>query len=137
MPERHETADLVQRFADALNASDLDAVDALLHEDVTFDLPGEGRAFGREAFRRVRMDRARHLDERMSDLAVMVDDHGGRAAVEYTLRGIYRETMAGAPPAENQSYSLSAGMFVEVDDGLITRVTAYHDPVEWRRQVGR
>ena len=41
----------------------------------------------------------------------------------------------GLPPANGQRYSLSAGIFFEIDDGLISRVTTYYNLADWIAQV--
>ena len=135
MASPQDTRALVRRYLDAFNASDFDAMEATLHEDVAHDINQGGREVGREAFRRFNMQMARHYDERLSDIVIMTDEHGGRAAAEFTVRGTYRETAEGLPPAHDQSYSLPAGIFFEVDEGQITRVTTYYDLEEWKRQV--
>ena len=131
-----DTRALIRRYLDAFNASDFDAMEAKLAEDVVHDVNQGEREVGREAFRRFNMEMARHYDERLSDIVVMVDEHGTRAAAEFTVRGIYRETADGLPPARDQSYSLPAGIFFEVDDGEITRVSTYYNLKDWIAQVG-
>ena len=131
-----DTRALVRRYLDAFNASDFEAMEATLHEDVAHDVNQGGREVGREAFRRFNMTMARHYDEQLSDIVVMTDEGGHRAAAEFTVRGTYRETAEGLPPARDQSYSLPAGIFFEVDDGLITRVSTHYNLEEWKRQVG-
>ena len=136
MADPAETRALVRRYLDAFNASDFDAMEATLHDDVAHDVNQGEREVGREAFRRFNMEMARHYDERLSDIVVMVDEHGTRAAAEFTVRGVYRETAEGLPAASDQSYSLPAGIFFAVEDGAITRVTTYYNLAEWKRQVG-
>ena len=136
MADPAETRALVRRYLDAFNASDFDAMEATLHEDVAHDANQGGREIGREAFRRFNMEMARHYDERLSDVVVMVDEHGSRAAAEFTVRGIYRETADGMPKAADQSYALPVGIFFVVDDGEITRVSTYYNLADWKRQVG-
>lgn len=136
MPDPAETRALVRRYLDAFNTSDFDAMEATLHEDVAHDVNQGERQIGRDAFRRFNMEMARHYDEKLADVVVMVDEHGGRAAAEFTVRGTYRETVKGLPPARDQSYSLPAGIFFEAEDDAITRVSTYYNLEEWKRQVG-
>ena len=136
MADPTETRALVRRYLDAFNASDFDAMEATLHEDVAHDVNQGEREVGREAFRRFNMEMARHYDERLADIVVMVDEHGTRAAAEFTVRGVYRETAEGMPPAADQSYSLPAGIFFDIEDGTISRVSTYYNLSEWKRQVG-
>lgn len=110
---RSETEKLLRRFFDAVNASDSAAALACLAEDVAHDRPG-GREIGHDAFRQFLAGRMRHGGETIADIAIMTDEGGGRAAAEFTRRG------RGAIGA---SYSTAAGLFFEIDDGLITRVS--------------
>lgn len=135
MADPASTRALVRRYLDAFNASDFDAMEDTLAEDVAHDINQGGREIGRDAFRRFNMAMARHYDERLADVAVMVDEHGTRAAAEFTVRGVYRETAEGMPPAADQSYSLPAGIFFAVEDDAITRVSTYYNLAEWKRQV--
>jgi steroid delta-isomerase-like uncharacterized protein len=86
---------------------------------------GGGREIGRDKFRWYLGLRARWFNERVSDIVIMVS--GIHAAAEVTLRGTYRSAPEGWPEARGQRYSIPAGMFFEVDDGLISRVTVYQD----------
>ncbi len=67
----------------------------------------------------------------------MVGQGGGRAAAEFTVRGTYLSTAEGLPEANGQTYSLPAGIFFEVDDGLISRVTTYYNLSDWTAQVSK
>ena len=116
---KDETRALVRRFLDAVNARDGDSARACLAEDVALDLADGRRAIGDEAFRDFLAERLRRGDETMADVAIMTDEDGGRAAAEFTRRG-RRVSASGAP---GQVYSVAAGMFFEVDDGKITRVS--------------
>lgn len=126
---------LVKSFLDALNAADHDAALAMLGEDVVHDTH-DGRKIGKDAFRWFLGMASRNFRETISDVAIMVDEGGGRAAAEFTVRGVYLSTVEGLPAADGQSYALRDGMFFEIDDGLITRVTACRDHAELKRQLG-
>ena len=118
-----ETRDLVGRFVAAFNAGAHEAMLALLSEDVAHDLPNGTREIGRDHFRWFLGLCGRHFRETWADVAVMVGDGGVRAAAEFTRRGVYQATADGLPPASGQRYAAAAGLFFEVDDGLITRVS--------------
>ena len=90
---------------------------------------------GREKFRWFNAMMAEHYDEQLGDIAVMVSEDAHRAAAEFTVRGTYRKTVEGLPAANGQSYSLPAGIFFEIDDGLISRVSTYYNLKEWIRHV--
>jgi len=65
----------------------------------------------------------------------MVSESGVRAAAEFTVDGQYIATAEGLPSANGQHYSLPAGIFFEVDDGRISRVTTYYNLKQWIAQV--
>ena len=126
---------LVRSFLDALNAANHDAALAMLGEDVVHDTH-DGRKIGKDEFRWFLGMASRNFRETISDVAIMVDEGGGRAAAEFTARGVYLSTVEGLPVADGQSYALRDGMFFEIDDGLITRVTVCRDHAELKRQLG-
>lgn len=126
---------LVKSFLDALNAANHDAALAMLGEDVVHDTH-DGRKIGKDEFRWFLGMASRNFRETISDVAIMVDEGGGRAAAEFTARGVYLSTVEGLPAADGQSYALRDGMFFEIDDDLITRVTVCRDHAELKRQLG-
>ena len=130
-----DTVALVQRYLASLNASDVQGVLGCLHEEVAHDINQGGREIGREKFRWFMAARNRHYREELSDIVVMANEAGNRAAAEFTVRGTYLETAEGAPEASGQHYSLAAGIFFEIDDGLISRVSAYSNRADWLAQV--
>lgn len=113
-----------------------DAMLALLAEDVAHDVNQGARETGKPAFR----DFLRHMDqayrEAITELVVMVDATGRRAAAEFMVEGEYLATDGDLPPARGQRYRLPAGAFFAVADGRITRVSTYYNLEDWLRQVG-
>ena len=134
MPQE-ATEKLIRAYLDAFNASDSEAMLALLCEDVIHDINQGGREIGREKFRWFNAMMREHYSETLGDIAVMVSADGTRAAAEFTVRGTYLKTAEGLPPANGQGYSLPAGIFFEVEDGLIARVTTYYNLTDWIAQV--
>lgn len=130
-----EARGLIERYLAAFNASDHEAMLSLVSEDVAFDDEWGERLIGKEKLRWSLGLAARHFREELSDIAVMTAPGGGRAAAEFTLRGTYLATADKLPEARGQRYVLPAGMFFEIDDGLITRVTAYRPVAQWQRQL--
>ncbi|WAJ26221.1 nuclear transport factor 2 family protein [Antarcticirhabdus aurantiaca] len=110
---------LLRRFVDALNASDWDAALACLDDDVAIDGTTGERSIGRDAFREALAAEARRVRRSIGDLVVMVAPDGVHAAAEFTLRG---------EPADGQgrSFSVPAGLFFEIADGRIARISARH-----------
>jgi len=135
--QRSEAEALVKRYLDAFNKGDVDGMLACLHEDVAHDINQGGREIGREKFRWFMATMNRHYREALSDVVVMADESGRRAAAEFTVRGTYLETAEGLPQADGQSYSLPAGIFFELDEALISRVSTYYNLADWITQVER
>jgi steroid delta-isomerase-like uncharacterized protein len=67
----------------------------------------------------------------------MASEDGHRAAAEFNVRGVYKATDSGLPPATGQTYVLPAGTFFAVRDGRIARVTTYYNLTEWILQVSK
>ena len=131
----NETEVLIRAYLEAFNASDSEAMLALLAEDVIHDINQGSREIGREKFRWFNAQMAQHYREELADIPIMVSSDSHRAAAEFTVRGTYIKTAEGLPEASGQHYSLSAGVFFEVDDGLISRVSTCYNLQEWIRQV--
>ena len=128
-------ADLIRAYLEAFNRGDRPAMLALLTEDVAHDVNQGGREVGREAFAAfmARMDRC--YRERLTDIVVMADATGTRAAAEFVVEGEDLATDEGLPPAAGQRYRLPAGAFYEIRGGRIARVTMFYNLQDWLRQV--
>lgn len=132
-----ETAALITRYIAAFNAGDAEGMLACLADDVAHDINQGDREIGKDRFRWFLGMMARHYRETLADVVVMTGQGGGRAAAEFTVRGTYLSTAEGLPEANGQTYSLPAGIFFEVDDGLISRVTTYYNLADWIAQVSK
>ena len=132
-----DSAELIHRYYAIFNSGDREAFLALLNEDVVHDL-NQGRAeTGKEAFRQFleRMDRC--YAEQVEEVCVFQSEADpSRAAAEFFVRGVYRSTDEGLPPATGQNYRLRAGAFFEISDGRISRITNYYNLEEWLRLIG-
>lgn len=132
-----ETAKLIERYIAAFNAGDNEGMLACLGDDVVHDINQGGREIGKDKFRWFLGMMDRHYREELVDVAVMTGQGGGRAAAEFTVKGTYLATAEGLPEADGQTYSLPAGIFFEIDDGLISRVTTYYNLADWTAQVSK
>lgn len=65
----------------------------------------------------------------------MVAADGARAAAEFVVQGRYLATDEGLPAATGQAYTLPAGSFFAIREGLIARVTTYYNLQDWLAQV--
>lgn len=130
-----ETAALIRRYYDAFNAHDWTGMIACLHDDIGHDVNEGDKRSGKEKFAAFMQHMDRCYDERLTDIVVMTAPDSKRAAAEFIVNGVYKETDAGLPPARGQKYKLPAGAFFEIRDGLIARVTTYYNLRNWIAQV--
>jgi len=132
--------DLVRAYYAAFNAGDAEAFLALLTEDVVHGISQGGEEVGKDAFRRFIAHMDRCYREQITDLVVMTEPGGTRAAAEFVVHGTYIATdpgvPAGTPPASGQTYVLPAGAFFTLRDGKVARISNHYDLGEWVRQVG-
>jgi steroid delta-isomerase-like uncharacterized protein len=132
---RNAAERLIEAYLAAFNAGDSPAMLALLHEDVAHDINQGGREIGVEKFRWFNATMSAHYREQLTDIVVMSSADGSRAAAEFTVRGTYLATAIGLPKADGQRYTLPAGIFFEIDDGRIARVTTHYNLKDWIDQV--
>lgn len=132
---RSDAVSLIRRYYERFNAGDMDGFLSLLTDDVIHDLSQGPRETGKPAFRRFLEHMNRSYQERVRDLAVMVDDTGTRAAAEFQLDGTYVATDGDLPPARGQKYVLTVGAFFELRDGKIARISNTYNFKDWLRQV--
>lgn len=130
-----ETRALIERYYAAFNARDIAGMLACLHEDVAHDINQGGREIGKQAFERFLIHMNRCYRERLDAIVVLVAEGALRAAAEFVVHGEYTATDEGLPAANGQRYTLPAGAFFEIDDGLISRVTMYYNLKDWLKQV--
>ncbi len=73
--------------------------------------------------------------EELKDIVVLVSKDATRAAAEFNVHGIYKNTEEGLPDAIGQKYVLPAGTFFAIRNGKIARVTTYYNLTDWIAQV--
>ncbi|MBV9735624.1 MAG: nuclear transport factor 2 family protein [Acidisphaera sp.] len=141
MAERAEAERIVRAYYDAFNAGDVEGFLALLTDDVVHDISQGGREIGRDAFAGFLARMNRCYQERVTDLVIMTDESGSRAAAEFLVHGIYVQTDPGVPagtcPATGQRYVLPAGAFFTLRDGQVARIANHYNLAEWVTQVNR
>lgn len=126
---------LVQRYYDAFNRADWDAMLACLGDDVAHDINQGHRETGRDTFRGFLARMNRCYREQLRDIVLMVSSDGSRVAAEYVVHGQYLADDEGLPPARSQGYVLPGGAFFDIRDGYIARVTNYYNLQDWIDQV--
>lgn len=130
------TVQLVQAYYEAFNHQDWEGMLSLLTDDIAHDVNQGGRETGIDAFRAflARMDRC--YGEQVTQLVVMANSDGSRAAAEFVIEGEYKVTDGDFLPATGQRYTLPVGAFFDVRAGKIARVTNYYNLQDWLAQVG-
>ncbi len=132
---RAATEATVAAYYAAFNRGDNDGMLALLADDVIHDVNQGVRRMGKEKFRAFNARMAHCYQERLDDIVILTSADGKRAAAEFNVHGVYKNTDEGLPPASGQTYVLPAGTFFEVRDGKIARVTTYYNLTDWLVQV--
>jgi steroid delta-isomerase-like uncharacterized protein len=132
----NDTERLIRAYYAAFNAGDEAAFLALLADDVAHDINQSGREIGKPAFAAFWARMARCYKEEITDLVVLTDGTGARAAAEFVVHGDYLAADEGLPPAHGQKYVLPAGAFFEVRDGKVARISNYYNVPDWLAQVG-
>lgn len=132
---REKTATLIREYYAAFNKGEINKMLDYLTEDVIHDVNQGDRRQGKDKFRAFNASMDRNYKEELKDIIVMVSNDGNRAAAEFTVHGIYKNTDEGLPPAKGQKYVLSAGTFFSIREGKIARVTTYYNLKDWIAQV--
>ncbi|MBD3785740.1 MAG: nuclear transport factor 2 family protein [Sphingomonadales bacterium] len=125
----------ISAYYDAFNAGDTAAMEALLTDDFEHHV-NEGKIrHGIEKFRDFNAHMTRSYRETLTDIVLMANDAGTRAAAEFVVNGVYLQTDDGLPEARGQTYILPAGTFFTLREGRIQRVTTYYNLADWIAQV--
>ena len=130
------TEDLIRAYYEAFNAQDVPRFLALLTEDVVHDINEGGREVGREAFAVFLHRMNRCYREQITDIVILTEPSGTRAAAEFVVHGTYLQSDEGLPEAQGQTYILPAGAFFDIRDGRVARVSNHYNLQDWIRQVG-
>lgn len=131
-----DTKTLIQTYFQAFNDGRTDDMLSLLHDQFEHHVnEGEIRA-GKALFAEFNAHMTESYRENLTDLVILTNQAGDRAAAEFIVNGTYLKTDAGLPPANGQTYRLPAGSFFTIREGKIARVTTYYNLADWVRQVG-
>jgi len=126
---------IIEAYYRAFNSGDFAGMLALLAPDVVHDINQGMREVGKDAFEQFLNRMNASYSETLSDIVVMSDSTGKRFSAELMVDGVYLKADPGFPEARGQRYRLPAGAFLEVQNGLITRVTTYYNLADWLLQV--
>ncbi len=130
----NEIGSLGERYLAAWNRHDPAAVAAIFvkggtYEDPTTDGPVEGGGI---------VEAAKRLFGAFPDLSFEIEDmlnEDRRAAIEWVMHGTNRGSFAGAPPT-GEAVSLPGGLFLRVEDGLVSSAVTYFDQRSLAIQIG-
>ena len=125
--------DIVETYFAAFNAGDTDGMLECLTNDIAHHVNEGVIRTGKPAFAEFCAHMSRCYQETLTDMVIFAN--GDRAAAEFVVNGTYKETDPGCPEARGQTYTLPAGSFFTLRDGLICRVTTYYNFADWARQV--
>jgi steroid delta-isomerase-like uncharacterized protein len=126
---------LIRDYYAAFNADDEAAFMALLTDDVAHDINQGEREIGKVAFAAFWARMSRCYREQLTDIVVLTDASGTRAAAEFVVHGQYLMADDGLPPAMGQKYTLPAGAFFEISGGKVARISNYYNLPDWIKQV--
>lgn len=108
----------------------------LLHPEVKHEANQGDTRVGKALFTDFLAHMERCYNEQLTDMVFLSAPGNARVAVEFVVNGTYQSTDGDLPEATGQQYVLPAGAFLEVKDGLISRVTTYYNLPLWMELVG-
>jgi steroid delta-isomerase-like uncharacterized protein len=129
------THTVIAAYYAAFNTGDIPAFLDLLTDDVRHDINQSGTEIGKQAFATFLHEMNRCYKETITDIVILADASGTRAAAEFVVQGEYLQTQEGLPTARNQKYTLPAGAFFTLRDGKICRISSYYNLPGWLAQV--
>lgn len=125
----------VERYYNAFNEQNWEQMLELVHPDVVHE-PNQGETrIGKEAFTAFMADMDRCYSEQLKDMLLYSCSDPLKVAASFTVHGIYKEGDEGFPVAKGQNYVLPAAAFLELKDGLISKVTTYYNLQQWIKLV--
>ncbi len=133
--EKERTEALLRSYYAAFNRADTAGMLACVSDSVVHDVNQGPRRTGRAAFEQFCAHMSLCYAEKLTDIVVLANADGSRAAAEFNVQGRYLATDEGMPDAQGQTYVLPAGTFFAIDNGLIQRVTTYYNLTDWLVQV--
>jgi len=132
---RAKTAALIRDYYAAFNRGDTDTMLTFLTDDVIHDVNQGERRVGIEKFRAFNARMTHNYKEELKDIVVLVSKDATRAAAEFNVHGVYKNSEEGLPDAKGQTYVLPAGTFFAIRGDKIARVTTYYNLTDWITQV--
>ncbi|MFY7910026.1 MAG: nuclear transport factor 2 family protein [Emticicia sp.] len=129
------TLNTVKNYYDCFNNKDWQGMLALVHPEIKHQ-PNQGEErIGKELFADFLKMMDECYEETLTEIVLLSEPTNNRVAAEFVVNGIYKKGDEDSPAAHGQKYVLPAGAFLEVKDGLITRVTTYYNLPLWIKLV--
>lgn len=127
--------ELVQKYYDAFNQKDVNAILALCSDDVIND-PNQGDSqVGKDKLKAFLEGAWAHFDEKVSEVVFMANKDESKIASEYLVHGTYYKTKPGLFPATQQKYEISPTTVFTIKNGKIARMTRYYNTKLWLDMV--
>jgi steroid delta-isomerase-like uncharacterized protein len=130
------TRKLIATYYDRFNAQDVDGFLALLDPKIVHEISQGGSEVGKTKFATFLAHMNDCYREKVSQLVVMTNPDGSRAAAEFRLDGKYLKTDGDFMKARGQKYRLRVGAFFEIKHGRVARISNHYNLKDWMRQVG-
>jgi steroid delta-isomerase-like uncharacterized protein len=127
--------EIVEKYYEAFNLQNWEQMLDLVHPDIMHE-PNQGESrIGKEAFIAFMADMDRCYTEELKDIVLFSSKYPDKIAASFMVHGIYKQGDEGFPEAKGQAYILPAAAFLEVKDGLISKVTTYYNLQQWIKLV--
>lgn len=127
--------EIAKQYYAYFNQQDWEGMLSLVHSNVRHE-PNQGEVrIGKEDFKVFLQRMEEAYEEQLTDMVFFTEPSGSRIAVEFTVKGVYKEAEEGLPPARGQTYELPAAAFLEVKKGKISRITTYYNLPLWIQLV--
>jgi len=126
---------MLNSYFQFLNEKNWQAACSLMAEQVLHDVNQGDRVIGVEPLFKYHEEMARYYQQTYSDWHILVSADGKRASAEFYVDGKYLKTHGMLPPGYGQQYELPQGIFFEIEDGKISRLTHYFNVQSFIEQI--
>jgi steroid delta-isomerase-like uncharacterized protein len=132
-----KTKKIVQAYFKAFNAQDVDGMLGCLGANFVHDVSQGASRRGKAKFAAFLAHMNSSYREQLSNIDIMTNADGSRAAAVFDLKGKYLKTDPGLPEAKGQTYKLKVSSVFEISRGKIVRVSTHYNMNEWKKQILR
>ena len=129
------TRKLIERYYQAFNAQNVEGMLDCIGPGFVHDVSQGSRRKRKRLFAEFLAHMNRSYRETLSNIDIMTNRDGSRAAAEFDLKGKYLVTDPGLPEANGQTYKLRVGAFFDIRNDKIVRVSTHYNLSDWKAQV--